>query len=123
MFSKKAIAAYVFGAFLLLGGVNHFLKPEFYAPFVPSQISLEFANWSSGILELILGLGLFFSRVRIIAAWGVFCLMLAFLPLHIWDVFRYDPAIGSATAAYIRLPFQFFFILWTWWLAQPETKK
>jgi uncharacterized membrane protein len=118
----KSIAAFAFGAFLVFGGINHFLNPEFYVPFVPSWISLELANWSSGILEVIFGVGLFFPKSRRWSAWGAFGLMLCFLPLHVWDVFRDDPAIGSATAAYIRLPVQFLFIAWTWWLAQPSER-
>ena len=44
--------------------------------------------------------------------------MLAFLPVHVWDVFRADPAIGTHGAALVRLPFQFVFILWAWLVAK-----
>jgi uncharacterized membrane protein len=40
--------------------------------------------------------------------------MIAFLPLHIIDVFLDNPAIGSKTLAYIRLPLQFVLIFWAW---------
>lgn len=119
----KAISAYIFGAFLLFAGVNHFLNPQMYAPFVPSWLPLSFANLSSGILEIILGIGLFISASRKWAAWGALVLMLIFLPIHIWDVLRDDPAIGSATAAYVRLPIQFLFIGWMWWLAKSENRR
>jgi uncharacterized membrane protein len=44
----------------------------------------------------------------------MFLLMIAFLPLHIVDVFKDNPAIGSTTLAYIRLPIQFILIYWAW---------
>ncbi|MGY8948306.1 MAG: hypothetical protein ACKVJM_07915, partial [Flavobacteriales bacterium] len=47
-------------------------------------------------------------------AWGIFILMLIFLPIHVWDVFSEHPAIGSHNAAMIRLLFQglILFIAW-----------
>lgn len=119
----KAVAAIAFGVFLFAAGVNHFIHPEFYASFVPSWISEDFANWSSGILETLLGVGLILPPTRRYAAWGGLGLMVAFLPLHIWDVVREDPAIGSATMAYVRLPIQFLFMGWMWWVAQPDGRQ
>jgi uncharacterized membrane protein len=43
-------------------------------------------------------------------------MMLAFLPLHILDVFKENPAIGSHEAALVRLPLQFVLILWAWFI-------
>jgi hypothetical protein len=45
--------------------------------------------------------------------------MLAFLPLHLMDVFKDAPAIGSHKAALVRLPLQFVFILWAWFIYRP----
>ena len=67
------------------------------------------------ILEIGLGILLFLNtKYAKLGALGVFYLMLLFLPVHIWDVFSATPAIGSHTAALIRLPFQFLFIAWAW---------
>jgi uncharacterized membrane protein len=123
MGKTKAIAAYVFGAFLLFAGINHFVNPGFYAAFVPVWMSQDFANISSGIAEIILGIGLFVPLMRRWAAWGALVLMVVFLPLHVWDVLRDDPAIGSKTAAWVRLPIQLLFMVWMWWLAQVGGRK
>lgn len=118
MGKARAVSAYVFGLFLLVAGINHFLNPEFYAAFIPYWMSQDFANVSSGIAEIVLGLGLFVPATRRWAAWGALALMTVFLPLHVWDVLRDDPAIGSRTAAWVRLPVQFLFMAWMWWLAR-----
>ncbi|MCF8258322.1 MAG: hypothetical protein K9J06_12275 [Flavobacteriales bacterium] len=118
-----AISAFVFGAFLLAAGINHFIRPEFYAAFVPAWMSLDFANLGSGIAEIVLGLGLFLPRRRKWAALGAMVLMVVFLPLHVWDVLRDDPAIGSRTAAWVRLVVQLCFILWMGWLALQKSDR
>jgi uncharacterized membrane protein len=68
----------------------------------------------SGAIEVILGLGVFMPQYRQKATFGIFILMLLFLPLHIWDVFRENPAVGSHKVALVRLPIQFVFIAWAW---------
>lgn len=109
------ILGFLFAAFIVYGGVNHFLKPDFYLPFVPDFLPYPTAIiYVSGVFEIIFGVAYFIPRYRTIGAWGVLLLMLAFLPLHIMDVFVDAPAIGSKTAAYIRLPVQFLFIALSW---------
>jgi len=47
-------------------------------------------------------------------------MMLVFLPLHIIDIFKENPAIGSHQAAIIRLPVQFLFIAWAWYIHKKQ---
>jgi uncharacterized membrane protein len=75
----------------------------------------------TGIVELALGIALLLKRYRQHAAFGVFILMLLFLPLHFLDVFKEQPAIGSKTIALIRLPIQFLLIYCAWYIY--KTKK
>ncbi len=106
----------ILGVFMIFGGVQHFIKPTFYLPFVPTFLPFPIMIiYLSGILEIGLGVLLFLNtKYAKLGALGVFYLMLLFLPVHIWDVFSATPAIGSHTAALIRLPFQFLFIAWAW---------
>ncbi|MCG8185868.1 hypothetical protein J2Q11_07295 [Tenacibaculum finnmarkense genomovar finnmarkense] len=101
---------------MIFGGVQHFIKPTFYLPFVPTFLPFPIMIiYLSGILEIGLGILLFLdTKYAKLGALGIFYLMLLFLPVHIWDVFSATPAIGSHTAALIRLPFQFLFIAWAW---------
>ena len=118
---KKALKIFwtvvriVFAIFMVYAGVQHFLKPAFYIPFVPSFLPFAMAIiYLSGIMEIILGLMLILPKYRRIGALGILILMLAFLPIHFWDVFSDTPAIGNHQAALIRLPVQFLFIAIAW---------
>lgn len=109
---------YLMGAFLIFGGVNHFRTPAMYLPFVPDFLPGQFINQASGVLEIILGVGVFIPTFRRMAAYGIFLLMIVFLPLHVWDVFRDKPAIGSHQAALIRLPLQFLLMYVGWFISK-----
>ena len=112
------ILSLLLGLFMLWGGVLHFLRPAFYLPFVPAFLPFRAAAIPvSGALEILLGLAVLVPRTRSLAGWGLPALMVAYLPIHLWDVFRSHPAIGSHRAAMVRLPFQFLFILWAWFVA------
>lgn len=49
--------------------------------------------------------------------------MIVFLPIHIWDVTKEIPAIGSKTAAGIRLGIQFLLIAAGWWIYKTSPEK
>lgn len=109
----------LFALFIIMGGVQHFIKPNFYLPFVPSFLPFPMTIiYLSGIVEIALGLALLFTKYARIAAIGIFILMLLFLPVHIWDIISDTPAIGSHKAALIRLPFQFLFLAIAWKIKQ-----
>jgi hypothetical protein len=46
---------------------------------------------------------------------GIMILMIAFLPIHIIDIFRENPVIGSQVAALIRVPVQLLIIAGAWY--------
>ena len=101
--------------FLIFGGVQHFISPNNYIPFVPSVLPFTLAIiYLFGLFEILFGLALFFKKLETIGAWGILILMLLFLPIHIWDVFSNTPAIGSHNAALIRLLIQFVLIFIAW---------
>jgi uncharacterized membrane protein len=118
--SKIWIAVRIlFALFMIMGGVQHFIKPDFYLPFVPSFLPFPMVIiYLSGIIEVALGLLLLFKKSAKIAAVGIFMLMLLFLPVHVWDIISDTPAIGSHKAALIRLPFQFLFLAIAWKIKQ-----
>ncbi len=110
------ILRYLLAIFMVYGGVQHFVNPDFYVPFVPSFLPFtKFFILSSGVVEIVLGLMLILkSKFSQYAALGIFLLMLIFLPIHIKDIFVDNPSIGTHKMALIRLPFQFIFIGWAW---------
>ncbi|QTE22188.1 DoxX family protein [Polaribacter cellanae] len=97
----------VFGAFFCFAGIMHIIKPRIFKNFIPDFFPKKLVNYSVGVIEFLLGFGLFFSETAKYTAYGVFILMILFLPIHIWDVTRISPAIGSKKIAIIRIPLQF----------------
>lgn len=112
----KLILTFLFGAFMIMAGINHFLKPTMFFPFIPDLMPKEAVNYIAGILEIMVGVGVFIPAFRSWATLGILGLMVVFLPLHIMDVFSETPAIGSHQLALIRLPIQFVLILWAWYI-------
>jgi uncharacterized membrane protein len=112
----KLVLTFLFGAFMVFGGVNHFLKPAMYLPFIPDFLPGEAINYVSGIAEIIVGIGVFIPKFRSLSTLGILIMMLLFLPLHIIDVFKEHPAVGSHQVALIRLPLQFVLIFWAWFI-------
>ena len=109
---------FLFGAFMIFGGVNHFRHSAIYLPFIPDFLPQQFINQATGVIEILLGIGVFIPQFRQKSAFGIFILMIIFLPLHTWDVFRDKPAIGSHQIALIRLPIQFLLIFVGWFISK-----
>ena len=114
----KFIPIILLAVLMLMGGYAHFANQALSSGFIPNFLPKNAVHIVIGILEIGLGIGLLIPQFRTQAAWGVFILMIAFLPLHITDLFREIPAIGSKKAAMIRVPFQFLFIFMAWYIAK-----
>jgi uncharacterized membrane protein len=112
---------FLFGAFMVFAGINHFLKPAMYFPFFADFLPKEALNYASGIAEIIVGILVFIPKYRYYGTWGILALMIAFLPLHVADVFKEQPAVGTHQIALIRLPFQFVLIAWAWFIHDRNT--
>jgi uncharacterized membrane protein len=103
--------------FMIFAGIMHFVKPRFYNRFIPDFIPKLFANYLAGIIEVLLGIGLLIPQYQQIAGKGTLLLMIIFLPIHVLDFRKERPAIGSKKLAIIRLPIQFIFIVWAWYIS------
>lgn len=97
----------IYGGFFCFAGIMHLIKPNFFKHFIPDFLPKKLVNYVVGILEFCVGFGLFFSETIKFASLGIIILLLIFLPIHIWDVTKKRPAIGSKRTAIIRIPLQF----------------
>ncbi|GGK38818.1 MULTISPECIES: DoxX family protein [Flavobacteriaceae] len=105
----------VIALFMIYAGIQHFIKPAFFMPFVPEFLPLKTTIiYASGVAEILVGVLLLIKKYAKIGAIGILVLLFLFLPIHIWDVFAEAPAIGSQKAALIRLPIQFLLIFIVW---------
>lgn len=110
------VLQYVMGVLMIAAGIYHFINPKFYDPFMPDWMPKRLSNFAAGAVEIAIGAMLFLpSTVK----WGglAFCLlMIIFLPLHVMDLLRNKPLVGSKLIAVIRLILQFAMIYYGWWL-------
>ena len=118
MKTLKLVLTFLFGALMILAGLNHFLKAKMYFPFIPDFLPKEIINYLAGLMEIVLGIGVFIPPLRDKATLGILILMCMFLPLHVWDIMKEHPAIGSHAMALVRLPVQFLFIGWAWFISR-----
>ncbi|NER17702.1 DoxX family protein [Spongiivirga citrea] len=118
----RKIIAIIFGLFLLFGAYNHIANPEFYAPMIPDFVPENVANILAAITELVVGVLLIIPKYQKWGGLGFAILMLIFLPIHIWDLTKEAPAVGSKTAATIRLVIQFIVIALGWWIYKGSKK-
>ncbi len=85
----------------------HFVKPKFFYPFIPNIFPKNLVNYLIGCIEFLLGLGIFFPKTAKETSLGIFILLVILLPIHLWDLTKVKPAIGSKKMAIIRIPIQF----------------
>ncbi|HET9240251.1 MAG TPA: DoxX family protein [Oligoflexus sp.] len=112
----RTILMVLLALFMIGGGINHFLTPEFYMRMMPPYIPApEFMVALSGVIEVALGVGLLIPKTRVLAAWGIVALLIAVFPANIHMYVNRDqwPEVPGFVTL-IRLPFQFIFIAWAW---------
>ena len=110
----KKIIGIILALLLLLSGFAHFMSPEFYFPLIPDFFPKSIINFLAGGVEILLGIGVFIPSFRRKALLGIFILMIIFLPIHILDALKENPAIGTKTVALVRIVIQFLLIYLPW---------
>jgi uncharacterized membrane protein len=105
------IFAIIFLAVMMLfGAYNHVANPVFYNGFIPDFFPKLIVNYLSAFVELTIGILILAPNFRKIGSLSFIGLMIAFFPIHIWDLLKDVPAIGSKEAATIRIAVQFVLI-------------
>tara|TARA_R110002074_G_scaffold104764_2_gene226267 strand:+ start:3067 stop:3441 length:375 start_codon:yes stop_codon:yes gene_type:complete len=112
----QIIVIFILAFLMLAGAFNHLYAPETYTEFIPEFFPETLAHILSAIAEAAIGIALLIPKYRKWGGLGFFLLMIAFLPIHIWDITKDVPAIGSKVAALIRIAVQFLFIAAGWWI-------
>ena len=107
---SNILAIFILAFMMIFGAYNHVADPEFYNGFIPDFFPKLTVNYISAIVELIIGVLIILPNWRRLGALLFIGLMVAFFPIHIWDLLKDVPAIGSKQLAMIRLVVQFIFI-------------
>ena len=92
--------------FYLIGGLNHFIIPEFYLDLIPRYLVFyDEINILAGLVEVIFGIGLVFKPTRKYAAIGIIMMLIAFIPSHVYFI-----QIGGCVADGLCAP------VWVGWV-------
>ena len=108
-------------AFFINVGVDHFVNPDFYLDIMPPAFPLHAeAVYISGFFEVLGGISVLVPRLRKIAGWSLFALLVAVYPANIYMALNPEifPDI-PVTLLYIRLAFQFLFFYWAYIVTRP----
>jgi uncharacterized membrane protein len=121
----KTPLRYLLSLNLCGAGFMHLLNPDFFVAIIPAGLpDPEWLNVLSGLAEIILGVFLLEPRTRIFAAWGIIALMIAVYPANVYmmleNIGPEGPGTGDPVTNWVRLPFQFVFMVWAWWYTRPE---
>lgn len=98
---------YLFGTFFCYAGFMHLKNPKFFNKLIPDFLPKQIVNYIFGVIEIMLGIGLFFNRTLENASLGVLVLLTLLLPIHLWDFSKVKPAVGSKKMAITRILVQF----------------
>ncbi|CAN5167641.1 DoxX family membrane protein [soil metagenome] len=99
----------------IVAGIYHFINPSFYMQLMPHWMPEHLLLVQiSGVIEILLGLGLIPKQTRIISAWFIVAMLIVFFfAIHIPMAIQfYHEENKNLWIALIRLPIQFYLIWW-----------
>ena len=104
------------GLAYVVAGAMHFVKPDGYVRIMPDWLPAHLLLvYLSGVAEIVLGAGLWFTATRRWAAWGLIAMLMAIFPANLNMAINYEQfANVPAVLLYLRLPLQLLFIYWAW---------
>ena len=100
-------------------GVRHFVDPDFFLAIMPNYLSMHlFFVYLTGLMEVVFGLLLAFTKTRKFASYGLIVLLLIVFPANIHLVeseLSQSILEVSKEQTIIRLPFQGLFLILAYW--------
>ncbi len=114
-FQKIGLA--IIFCWFLIGGIGHFLAPDFFLKIVPPNLPFRIqAVYISGFFELLGAVGLCYSKTRKMAGIGLFILTIAVTPANVYmwthpQLFSTIPEILLG----LRLVLQLALLATIWW--------
>lgn len=121
---KTLALAFIF-LWFSIGGIGHFVSPEFFLKIVSPSLPLRLeAVYVSGFFELVGALGLLHAKSRRAAGLGLMALTIAVTPANIYmwrnpHLFRDVPESLLAQ----RLVVQVALLALIWWATQPASPR
>lgn len=107
---------YAMVAFYSIAGLSHFIKPKWYIGIIPKFLpSPKNLVLGSGIIEILLAIGLLFKETREISLIGIILMLALFLVVHV-NMLNDEKARSKFPKwlLIIRIPLQFVLMYWAY---------
>ena len=99
----------------IFAGIMHFRTPKMFLKITPKWVPYpKKVNILVGIIEILLGVGLFFESTRSLAAMGIIALLIAVFPANIYHFQQARKKGKLIIPTLIRLPIQLILIFWAY---------
>ncbi|MBD0266981.1 DoxX family membrane protein [Pseudanabaena sp. FACHB-2040] len=123
--SKKEPLRIALAVSMVAAGLLHFVIPAQFIKIVPGFLPFPAALvYGSGVIEILLGIGLLIPPVQRLAAIGLVVLFIAVYPANINMAVNQIHITGLPDQNWLfhalRLPFQFVLIAWAYWYTRPD---
>lgn len=83
----KKGSLFLLSGFYVFAGSNHFINPEFYYGLIPGYLPFpELINIISGVVEILLGIGVLFQKTRKWSSYLLVAMLIAFIPAHVYFI-------------------------------------
>lgn len=123
----KTALCYLLALFFIMAGIAHFTQDDMFAAIVPPLLPFPYLIvWVTGVIEIILAVGLIWPRYRRLSGLLFAPYLLAVLPANIYMAVAGIPLgdhAASPTALWIRVALQFPLIALILWASGNFTKK
>jgi uncharacterized membrane protein len=114
-FKMNLFQIYLMGSIYIFLGIFHFTHTDFYKPMMPKFLPKhELLIYMSGLLEILLGLGVLFQSTRNSALISIILMLVVFLVVHINMLFPGNQLGIPTWILWLRIPIQFLLMYWTY---------
>ena len=105
---------FLMGAMYIIAGIMHFLKPKIYLRIMPRYLPFHKPLVIiSGLVEILLGIGLFNRSTKDISLYGIIAMLAIFLLVHFYMLSSKKAGAGFPRwILLLRLPLQFALMYW-----------
>ncbi|PZD76890.1 MauE/DoxX family redox-associated membrane protein [Mesonia sp. K7] len=106
----------VMAVLYMLAGIYHFINPKFYTRIMPRFLPYhKTLVLLSGIAEIVLGIGLFFTATQKLALYGIIFMLFIFFIVHVNMLTSKKAGLGIPKwVLTLRLLLQFVLIYWAY---------
>ena len=113
---NEPLSLYIMAGIYVFAGIMHYIRPQTYMRIMPNYLPNHKALvYLSGIVEIILGIGLCIPAVKAFAIFGIIAMLTVFLLVHFYMLSDDKAAAGIPKWILIlRLPLQFGLMYWAW---------